>query len=121
MILVSAQAFPPRLGGIQNLMAGFATYAAGAGHRVRVLADGGLKARAADRASPPVYGIDRFWGPRPLRRRAKALTIRRLAATGRVRALYADSWKSLRRPNPFKTVKESTCTPELVQLVNGIQ
>ncbi len=95
VILVSAQAFPPRLGGIENLMAGFAAHATGAGHRVRVLADGGLRARAADRAAPPAYGVDRFWGPRPLRRRAKAFRIRRLVAAGGVRALYADSWKSL--------------------------
>lgn len=95
MILVSAQAFPPRLGGIENLMAGFADYATRAGHRVRVLADGGSRARAADRAAPPAYGIGRFWGPRPLRRRAKAFQIRRLVAAGGVRALYADSWKSL--------------------------
>lgn len=95
MILVSAQAFPPRLGGIQNLVAGFADWASQAGHEVEVLADGGRRARAGDRARPPAYGIRRFPGPRPLRRRMKALAIRRLAAAGRVRALYADSWKSL--------------------------
>ncbi len=93
MILVSTQAFPPRLGGIQNLMAGFADWAAKAGHEVEVLADGGRRARAGDRTRPPAYGVRRFSGPRPLRRRMKALAIRRLG--GRVRALYADSWKSL--------------------------
>lgn len=100
MILVSAQAFPPATGGIENLLQGTALHAALAGHRVHVLADGGAAARAHDAATETPYTISRFTGPRPLRRWLKAralLALAREAAAGGtpVEALFLDSWKSL--------------------------
>lgn len=93
MIAISAQAFPPSSGGIQNLMAGLAEHIALAGHDTLVFADG---KSAPDDAQFP-YKIKRFSGFKPLRRMMKARAIQR---TSGITALYADSWKSLEKlPN----------------------
>ncbi|MBB5514453.1 phosphatidylinositol alpha-1,6-mannosyltransferase [Rubricella aquisinus] len=93
MIAITAQAFPPASGGIQNLMAGLAEHIAKAGHDTLVFADG--KPDAQDARLP--YKIRRFAGLKPLRRVLKARAIK---ATPGITALYADSWKSLERlPN----------------------
>lgn len=92
MILISAQAFPPASGGIQNLMQGLAEYAART-HEVLVLADGGAEARDFDAHAP--YRVERFGGPRPLRRWLKARRVAKLARAGTVEAVFADSWKSV--------------------------
>lgn len=108
-MLISAQAFPPASGGIEDLMRGLAVHAAAAGREVRVLADakeGDREFDAAVRASGAPFAIERFGGFKPLRRWLKA---RRIASLGRAarggRAdghgdgrdvpLFADSWKSL--------------------------
>ena len=95
MILVSAQAFPPKPGGIQYLLAGTAEHIAKAGHEVKVLADGGTNARQWDRTSGACYSVERFSGLRFLRRRFKAKRITELSRSENIKALYADSWKSL--------------------------
>ena len=95
MIVISAQAFPPRTGGIQNLLAGTAEYMARAGHEVLVLADGGRGAREWYKTANLPYDVEWFSGPRPIRRRIKARRVMRLAQEGRIEALYADTWKSL--------------------------
>ncbi len=76
-------------------MAGLADHVGREGHLVRVLADGGRRARIWDGASSAPYGTERFSGPRPFRKRAKARRIRLLARRNEVKALFADSWKSL--------------------------
>lgn len=95
MIIISAQAFPPRTGGIQNLLAGTAEYIAHAGHEVLVLADGGRDARQWDRETELPYKIERFSGPRPWRRRRKYWRLQKLAKSGHVKAVFADTWKSI--------------------------
>ncbi len=97
MIVVSAQAFPPATGGIQNLLAGTAEYLAKSGREVLVLGDGGAAARRYDETSGAPYAVRRFWGPRPLRQWLKARALMRLARAGEVDALYLDTWKSLER------------------------
>lgn len=84
------QCYPPALGGIEGLMGGLARELAALGRPVRVLADGAAPGR--DEGAP---AIERFTGPRPLRRLAKAWRIRALLSAGGVEGIYADSWKSL--------------------------
>ena len=93
MIIISAQAFLPRTGGIQNLMGGLAEHIAWAGHEVLVLADGDSKDAATDPARP--YRVERFAGPRPLRRWRKARRLKQLVRKGGVDAVYLDTWKSM--------------------------
>jgi phosphatidylinositol alpha-1,6-mannosyltransferase len=95
MILVSAQAFPPSSGGIENLMEGLAHHTALIGHEVIVLADGAGEARRYDAARERPYRVERFTGPRPFRRWSKARRIAGLLRQGRITAIIADSWKSL--------------------------
>lgn len=95
MILIAAQAFPPQTGGIQNLLAGTAEYIARAGYDVVVLADGGAEARAWDRNADRPYVVERFSGPRPFRRRMKFHRLLKHVKQDNVKALYADTWKSL--------------------------
>lgn len=95
MIIISAQAFPPRPGGIQYLLAGTATSIAEAGFEVLVLADGDAEARAWSKETDLPYSVEWFGGPRPIRRWMKARRARHLIEKHDVEALYADSWKSL--------------------------
>ncbi len=95
-MFLSAQAFPPRSGGIENLMAALADYAAGAGEDVHVLADGGKDASLYDQAQEKPYRITRFRGLKPLRRRAKGHKLGQLVkASDQPHYIFADSWKSL--------------------------
>ncbi|BBE72582.1 glycosyltransferase family 4 protein [Oharaeibacter diazotrophicus] len=91
MLVVVTQCFPPAVGGIEGLMGGLARELAAAGETVVVLADG--RPGEVDRAG--AFAVERFAGPRPLRRLLKAWRLRRLLATGTVGAVYADSWKSV--------------------------
>ena len=104
MILILAQAYPPSSGGIQTLMEGLAD-ALAAREPVTVLADGSADARAYDRAraAPAQLKVERFGGPRPLRRWRKKRRVAALA--GRARAVFVDSWKSLEAlpPLPMET------------------
>ncbi|MEM9783265.1 MAG: glycosyltransferase family 4 protein [Pseudomonadota bacterium] len=95
MILVSAQAFPPATGGIENLLHGTALYAAKAGYRVVVFADGGTAARRHDATAGMPYATRRFTGPRPLRRWLKARALLAAARDNPIDALFLDTWKSL--------------------------
>lgn len=95
MILISAQAFLPASGGIENLMEGLARHAALSGRDVLVLADGGKAARQYDAATDTPYRVERFTGPRPLRRWLKARRIAREMRQTQIDAIYADTWKSL--------------------------
>lgn len=109
MILVTTQCFPPAIGGIETLMAGLveaahAVRAEAAGGDapgplrapVRVLADGGAKARRFDKKTPIVAGaVDRFGGLKPVRRWSKAMRMAQIAAGGDVDAIVADTWKSV--------------------------
>lgn len=94
MIYLTAQAFPPRSGGIENLMGAFAFYGTSAGQEFSVWADGGAKERRSDQIAAHPYSVQRFSGPKPLRRRYKAWRLAQ-AVTNRPAPIYADSWKSI--------------------------
>lgn len=93
MILMSAQAFPPRSGGIQTLMDGFAR-AAAKHEDVIVYADGDRRAVAYDRNADAPYRVRRFSGLKQWRRRNKASAIKRFCQDNPVSRLVCDSWKS---------------------------
>ena len=95
MIVVIAQAFPPRPGGIQNLLAGTAESIAKAGHDVAVLADGDKSAQHWDSETQAPYHIERFGGIKFLRRRRKLKRLNQIVGERPVKAIFADSWKSL--------------------------
>ncbi len=91
MIIITTQCFAPKIGGIESLMTGMAEAMAKHGVEVLVLADG--KAHEADNKKK--YKIKRFTGWKPLRRLAKARYVEKICDSKNVRAIYADSWKSI--------------------------
>ncbi|CAM3838579.1 glycosyltransferase family 4 protein [Litorimonas haliclonae] len=93
MILMSAQAFPPRSGGIQTLMDGFAR-AAAKKNEVVVYADGDRRAAAYDQEATAPYTVRRFSGLKQWRRRNKASAIKRFCQENTVSHIVCDSWKS---------------------------
>ena len=96
MHLMLTQCFPPKLGGIENMMGGLAEAIAASGAELLVLADG-----APDRqAAKPDYQIRRYTGFKPLRRWWKAKAAERVIGKNKVDAVFADSWKSLERFQP---------------------
>ena len=99
MILITTQTFPPAVGGMENLMCGLADAFVQSGESVRVFADAKRDRAEKSRDAECAFVVDRFGGPRMLRRVRKARAINR--AIGRasqgVTAVVADSWKSLER------------------------
>ena len=97
MILIATQTFPPAVGGMENLMRGLADAFAQSGESVRVFAD--AKGDAAEKIvdAECAFVVDRFGGPRILRRIRKARIIARESQNAK--AVVADSWKSLERLN----------------------
>jgi phosphatidylinositol alpha-1,6-mannosyltransferase len=86
--LMTTQCFPPRLGGIETVMAELAAALCDLGWAVDVLADApGAAAHGAAR-------VRRFAGPKPLRRWMKGRALAQ-AAADRPALVIADSWKSL--------------------------
>ncbi len=95
MIIVSAQAFPPRKGGIQSLLFGAAQAMCNAGHDVKVFADGNKQAGQWDKEQNHPFIIQRFSGWKPIRQRVKSLHIKKATTQHDVKAIYFDTWKSL--------------------------
>ncbi|MBS1166223.1 MAG: glycosyl transferase group 1 family protein [Proteobacteria bacterium] len=95
MHLMLTQCFPPKIGGIENMMGGLAETIAASGAELLVLADG-----EPDPSAMPGYQIRRYRGFKPLRRWLKAKAAERVVRAGRVDAVFADSWKSLERFQP---------------------
>lgn len=93
MMLLTAQAFPPRSGGIENLMSALAFFAAGKGEDVHVFADGNKAAAHYDQETNTPYRITRFGGLKPLRRRVKGAAVGKSVSPADY--IFADSWKSL--------------------------
>lgn len=94
MILIVTQCFPPDRGGIENVMGGLADGLSAAGEEVAVLADlirGGEAERAWE------YPVARFTGPKPWRRWKKMRAAKQLSHNMRLKAVIADSWKSIER------------------------
>lgn len=93
MILILTQCFPPDMGGIENLMGGLVSALGAEGKQVHVLAD---RARGQGQSDwVPDFELERFGGPRPLRRWRKMLRARALLASGSITAVFADSYKSI--------------------------
>lgn len=99
MILILTQCYPPDLGGIQSLVGGLSTALARAGHQVLVMAEHAKGAQTQDAAVPGLV-VQRYGGPRPVRRHWKAWTARRLIRSGRIEAIFCDSWKSSELVDP---------------------
>ncbi|MEM8797441.1 MAG: glycosyltransferase family 4 protein [Pseudomonadota bacterium] len=99
MIVVSAQAFPPKSGGIEALISGMARHAFASGHEVIVLADGGARTRRYDQSATEPYHVERFGSWKPIRQRLKARRLSHIQKTRTIDAIYVDSWKSLEHAN----------------------
>ncbi len=95
MHLMLTQCFPPKLGGIENMMGGLAEAIAASGAELLVLADG-----TADQPERPAYKIRRYGGFKPIRRWLKARAAEGVVRAGKVETIFADSWKSLERFRP---------------------
>lgn len=95
MHLMLTQCFPPKLGGIENMMGGLAEAITASGAELLVLADG-----KSDLPVKPTYQISRYVGFKPLRRWLKARAAERVIRAGKVETVFADSWKSLERFQP---------------------
>ena len=94
--LIATQCFPPRIGGIERLVADFAAALAALGFAVEVFADAPGPSDDIARG----VAVRRFGGPKPLRRRRKAWALARRARAARPALLIADSWKSLEHVAP---------------------
>ena len=95
MSVITTQCFPPRMGGIENLVHALASALAAKGFAVEVFADGhgGAEEKAFDLAQP--YPIWRVRGFKPWRRWWKARRLSQLIETRQCTNVIADSWKSL--------------------------
>lgn len=92
MIIITTQCFPPKLGGIENLMGGLAHSLASAGLQVKVFADA-----SRDPGHFPAFAVTRYGGFKPLRRFLKARDVTRACRAQGIEGLFADSWKSIER------------------------
>ena len=92
MIIITTQCFPPKLGGIENLMGGLAQGLASTGKTVKVFADA-----SSDPGHFPGFAVTRYGGFKPLRRLRKAWDVTRAASANGVEGIFADSWKSVER------------------------
>ncbi len=94
MILVLTQNFPPRIGGIEGYIGQLVDALSARGERVIVFADANRGSQAYD-AKLENVDVQRFAGPRPVRRLSKAWAAHRLLATASCRGIFCDSWKSI--------------------------
>ena len=90
VIIITTQCFFPKIGGIEALMTGMAEAMSISG-KVIVIADG--KSTSSD--SKKKYEIIRFNDWKPIRRIRKSNYVKKLCADNNVKAIYADSWKSI--------------------------
>jgi phosphatidylinositol alpha-1,6-mannosyltransferase len=98
VIIITTQCFAPKIGGIESLMTGMAEAMVNHGIEVLVLADG--KTHETDHKQK--YKIKRFTGWKPLRRLAKAKYLEKICNSNNVKAIYADSWKSVEYIKKYK-------------------
>ena len=98
VIIITTQCFAPKIGGIESLMTGMAEAMAKRGIEVLVLADG--KTHETDHNKK--YKIKRFSGWKPLRRLAKAKYVEKICESKNVKAIYADSWKSIEHLKKYR-------------------
>lgn len=95
MIIITTQCFFPKIGGIESLMTGMAESFSINGEKIIVLADG-KKTQEDNKFS---FKIIRFNSWKPIRKIQKSLFINKLLQKNEVKAIYADSWKSIEHLN----------------------
>ena len=99
MILILTQCFPPRIGGIENLMFNL-SYFLGKNNKVVVLADQSniIKDAIFDNKFKKNFVVRRFGGFKFFRKRNKLREIEKLMDFQEIKAVISDSWKSLELP-----------------------
>ena len=90
MIIITTQCFAPKIGGIESLMTGMAEAISNKGEELIVLADG-LKQKEDEKYK---FKIKRFNAWKPIRRIQKANCLKKISKKSKIKAIYADSWKS---------------------------
>ena len=98
MIIITTQCFFPKIGGIESLMTGMASAMAEVEDKILVLADGMEHKTDNDQK----YKIIRFNSWKPIRRIQKARYLSYLCKKNKVKAIFADSWKSIELINRCK-------------------
>jgi phosphatidylinositol alpha-1,6-mannosyltransferase len=93
MILVVTQTFAPATGGMEAYLTGLAEQLSRAVPEVVVFADSSAGHKDFIPAAP--YDLKRFGGFRPQRRFMKRRAVASLVATGKVKGIFCDSWKSV--------------------------
>ncbi len=104
MILISTQCFPPAIGGIESLIHNLASQLHNRGYEVSVFADKTKQDDSSFDLKQP-FNIQRFSGPKPIRRRCKARAIANTIKQKKCDALITDSWKSLEHIRIPKNIK----------------
>lgn len=95
MIVITTQCFPPRIGGIENLLHGISAALFSRGHQIIVFADSHGDAQEIAFDSKQGFVVKRYSGMKFLRRRKKARDIRLFIQQNKPLAIICDSWKSL--------------------------
>ena len=96
MILIATQCYPPRTGGIENLLHGVSATLFSNGHEIIVFADS--HGKTADELAfddKQGFAIKRYSGMKFLRRRKKAHDINLFIKNNKPLGVICDSWKSL--------------------------
>ncbi len=96
MIIILTQCFPPRIGGIENVMFNI-SYHLSKNNKVLVLADGYnlIKDTLFDNKFKNNFFVKRFGGLKYFRKRNKIKELERIINFNDVKAVISDSWKSL--------------------------
>ncbi len=90
MIIITTQCFAPKIGGIESLMTGMAEALSDSGEDLIVLADGLEEKKDKEYK----FKIKRFNSWKPIRRLQKANYLKKISKQYKVKAVFADSWKS---------------------------
>ena len=90
VIIITTQCFAPKIGGIESLMTGMAEAMAETGEDLLVLADG-VKTKKDKEYK---FKIKRFNAWKPIRRIQKANYLKKISKQYKIKAIFADSWKS---------------------------
>jgi len=90
VIIITTQCFAPKVGGIESLMTGMAESLSNVGEDLIVLADGLEEKKDKEYK----FKIKRFNSWKPIRRLQKATYLKKISKQYKVKAIFADSWKS---------------------------
>jgi len=91
VIIITTQCFAPKIGGIESLMTGMAQAISDKDEDLIVLADGSRTKEDEEYS----FKIKRFNAWKPIRRIQKAIYIKKLSKSLKIKAIFADSWKSI--------------------------